>query len=103
MKLTSRSSGQLFQSDSLQDLQHVANLIANEAHTLAFDPDYMSPFAVGAAANGFDVKGEFVDRAVEGFFLRPTPSFVKNYIILFTMSCHVIHSFIVFVTELIEV
>lgn len=41
-----------------EQLQKVANRIAHEAHELAFDPDYMSPFAFHAAANGFhNVKG----------------------------------------------
>jgi len=41
-----------------ENLEKVASRIAHEAHELAFDPDYMSPFAFHAAANGFqNVKG----------------------------------------------
>jgi protein phosphatase PTC7 len=44
-------------NNSLEDIQKVANSIADEAHKLAFDPTYVSPFAVSAAANGFQVMG----------------------------------------------
>lgn len=40
-----------------EDMQEVANSLVNEAHKLAFDPTYLSPFAVSAAANGFNVIG----------------------------------------------
>jgi protein phosphatase PTC7 len=41
-----------------ESLQRTANALAEHAHELAFDPDYMSPFALNAAANGYqDVKG----------------------------------------------
>jgi protein phosphatase PTC7 len=40
-----------------ENVQHVASLIAHEAHELAFDSEYMSPFSMNAAANGLDIKG----------------------------------------------
>lgn len=41
-----------------ESMQKIANSIAQEAHKLAFDPSYMSPFAQSANANGYDyVKG----------------------------------------------
>lgn len=43
--------------NQLEDIQEVANSLVNEAHKLAFDPTYLSPFAVNAAANGFNVVG----------------------------------------------
>ncbi len=47
-----------FQDDKPESIQKVANKIAHVAHELSFDPDYMSPFAFNAAANGFqNVKG----------------------------------------------
>lgn len=47
-----------FQDNQLEDIQEVANSLVNEAHKLAFDPTYLSPFAVNAAANGFNVVGK---------------------------------------------
>lgn len=42
----------------LENVQTVANSIAHQANELAFDPEYVSPFALSAAANGFgDVQG----------------------------------------------
>ena len=43
-----------FQGPKKENLQRVANRIAHEAHELAFDPEYMSPFAFQAAAHGFE-------------------------------------------------
>lgn len=41
-----------------EKIQEVADIIVQEAHELAFDPDFMSPFALHAADNGFNnVKG----------------------------------------------
>lgn len=40
-------------------LQTVANSIAWMARSLAFDENFMSPFAKNAAANGIDTIGEF--------------------------------------------
>jgi len=39
------------------DIQDVADSIVTEAHKLGFDPHYVSPFSVNAAANGFNVVG----------------------------------------------
>ena len=48
-----------FQSDHKpESIQKVANALAKHAHQLAFDPDYMSPFALEAQANGMDMKGK---------------------------------------------
>ena len=41
-----------------EHLQKVADSIATQAFQLAFDPDYMSPFSINAAANGFQVQGK---------------------------------------------
>lgn len=43
--------------NQFEDIQEVANSLVIEAHNLAFDPTYLSPFAVNAAANGFNVIG----------------------------------------------
>ena len=40
------------------DIQEVADAIVSEAHKLGFDPHYVSPFSLHAAANGFNVIGE---------------------------------------------
>ena len=51
----------LFQDDKPESIQKVANKIAHVAHELSFDPEYMSPFAFNAAANGFEnVTGEIL-------------------------------------------
>lgn len=41
----------------LEDIQEVANSLANEAHKLGFDSTYVSPFTVNAAANGISAMG----------------------------------------------
>lgn len=43
--------------DHWTDIQEVADSIVNEAHKLGFDPHYVSPFSLNAAANGFNVVG----------------------------------------------
>lgn len=45
------------QDHKQESLQKIANTIVQEAHKLAFDPEYMSPFSLNAAANGFNIKG----------------------------------------------
>ena len=42
----------------MESIQNVANAIAKHANQLAFDPDYMSPFSLHAAANGYNIKGK---------------------------------------------
>ena len=48
---------QLKSDDKPESIQKVANALAKHAYQLAFDPDYMSPFALEAQANGMDMKG----------------------------------------------
>jgi len=36
----------------------------SEAHTLGFDPHYVSPFSLHAAANGFNVVGKHLELTV---------------------------------------
>lgn len=43
--------------DASVDIQEVADAIVSEAHKLGFDPHYVSPFSLHAAANGFNVIG----------------------------------------------
>ena len=46
------------QDARLENLQRAADSMASHAQELAFDPDYMSPFAKNATAHGFqEVKG----------------------------------------------
>jgi hypothetical protein len=52
----------------LDDLEKAANDIASKAIQLAFDPDYMSPFALAARQNGININGEF-------FFLKSFDEF----------------------------
>ena len=47
----------LCKKDHWNDIQEVADSIVTEAHKLGFDPHYVSPFSVNAAANGFNVVG----------------------------------------------
>lgn len=51
----------------METIQRVANSIANEAHHLGFSPNYVSPFSVNAAANGFNFLGESGDLKFENF------------------------------------
>jgi len=46
-----------FLKDPWNNIQEVADSIVTEAHKLGFDPHYVSPFSVHAAANGFNVIG----------------------------------------------
>lgn len=46
-----------FKSFLLEDLEKAAQTIARKAIELAFDPDYLSPFALAARQNGIDVSG----------------------------------------------
>lgn len=41
----------------LEDLEKVAQLLAKKAVELAFDPDYVSPFALSAQRNGINIIG----------------------------------------------
>jgi len=44
--------------DESVDIQEVADAIVSKAHKLGFDPHYVSPFSLHAAANGFNVVGK---------------------------------------------
>ena len=48
------------QDRKAESIQRTANSIAHLAHQLAFDPDYMSPFAQAANEYGIGIKGKFV-------------------------------------------
>ena len=48
----------LSQSTNYDSIQQTAQSIAKQAHELAYDPNYMSPFAQFACANGLNVRGE---------------------------------------------
>lgn len=55
------------QNANYESVQQTAQSIAEQAHVLAYDPNYMSPFAQFACANGLNVRGErvrWVDAAV---------------------------------------
>lgn len=41
----------------LEDLERTAQILAKKAVELAFDPDYVSPFAVSARRNGINISG----------------------------------------------
>lgn len=41
-----------------ESIQQTAQSIAEQAHVLAYDPNYMSPFAQFACDNGLNVRGE---------------------------------------------
>jgi hypothetical protein len=44
----------------IEDLEKAAHAIAKKAIDLAFDPDYISPFAVSAKKNiGINIRGKF--------------------------------------------
>lgn len=48
----------LFQNTNYESIQQTAKSIAEQAHVLAYDPNYMSPFAQFACDNGLNVRGE---------------------------------------------
>ena len=52
----------------MEDLEKAAQTIARKAIELAFDPDYMSPFALSARQNGINVNGNFNLRVHFFFF-----------------------------------
>ncbi len=46
------------QNTNYDSIQQTARSIAEQAHELAYDPNYMSPFAQFACDNGLNVRGE---------------------------------------------
>jgi len=46
------------QNSNYESVQQTARSIAEQAHVLAYDPNYMSPFAQFACYNGLNVRGE---------------------------------------------
>ncbi len=47
-----------FQNTNYESIHQTAKSIAEQAHVLAYDPTYMSPFAQFACDNGLNVRGE---------------------------------------------
>lgn len=47
-----------FQTTNYDSVLQTAQSIAKQAHDLAYDPNYMSPFAQFACDNGLNVRGE---------------------------------------------
>jgi hypothetical protein len=57
------------QSYLIEDLEKAAHAIAKKAIDLAFDPDYISPFAVSAKKNiGINIRGMCVGFAFDLVF-----------------------------------
>lgn len=50
-----------FQAPSYDSVLQTAQSIAQQAHDLAYDPNYMSPFAQFACDNGLNVRGMYTD------------------------------------------
>lgn len=48
----------LLQNTNYESIQQTARSIAEQAHELAYDPNYMSPFAQFACDNGLNVRGK---------------------------------------------
>lgn len=48
----------LLKNTNYESIQQTAQSIAEQAHVLAYDPNYMSPFAQFACDNGLNVRGE---------------------------------------------
>lgn len=48
------------QNSNYESIQQTARSIAEQAHVLAYDPNYMSPFAQFACDNGLNVRGEWL-------------------------------------------
>lgn len=46
------------QNSNYESIQQTARSIAEQAHVLAYDPNYMSPFAQFACDNGLNVRGK---------------------------------------------
>lgn len=46
------------QTSNYDSILQTAQSIAKQAHDLAYDPNYMSPFAQFACDNGLNVRGE---------------------------------------------
>lgn len=53
-----------FQAPSYDSVLQTAQSIAQQAHDLAYDPNYMSPFAQFACDNGLNVRGTCIDSPV---------------------------------------
>lgn len=48
----------VLKNTNYESIQQTAQSIAEQAHVLAYDPNYMSPFAQFACDNGLNVRGE---------------------------------------------
>lgn len=48
----------LIQTTNYDSILQTAQSIAKQAHDLAYDPNYMSPFAQFACDNGLNVRGK---------------------------------------------
>ena len=57
-----------FQAPSYDSVLQTAQSIAQQAHDLAYDPNYMSPFAQFACDNGLNVRGTYTDPAFNSIF-----------------------------------
>lgn len=58
----------LFQDPQPESVQQTASCIAEEAHLLSFDENYLSPFALSAIDMGIDFIGKFKQQA--GFYIN---------------------------------
>ena len=59
----------VFQTTNYDSVLQTAESIAKQAHDLAYDPNYMSPFAQFACDNGLNVRGETSDLSPWGTVL----------------------------------
>lgn len=56
-KSTCNTNFFISQDSSKESLQYLANCLAGKARRLAYDPNYLSPFAINAKKVGIDIKG----------------------------------------------
>lgn len=54
------------QKTNYESIQQTARSIAEQAHELAYDPNYMSPFAQFACDNGLNVRGKIINHYYVG-------------------------------------
>lgn len=62
-----------FQTTNYDSILQTAQSIAKQAHDLAYDPNYMSPFAQFACDNGLNVRGKYTLLQMLSFPVLETP------------------------------
>lgn len=67
-----------FQTTNYDSILQTAQSIAKQAHDLAYDPNYMSPFAQFACDNGLNVRGKYAPIKTPHYTVHAFKMFLKS-------------------------